>query len=121
MAKLRPIKRKDLISSLRQLDFTGPMLAVNMSICSAVDSKYVSLILIRVILASDCSNEFLKKQMFPCRNGNNYEVSLTRPTRQAFCLKTFTLHTVPVSLSSPSFFVPLLHDSIYMAYAMVLL
>jgi hypothetical protein len=24
MAKLRPIKRKDLISSLRQLDFTGP-------------------------------------------------------------------------------------------------
>ena len=47
-----------------------------MSICSAVDSKYVSLIPIRVILASDCSNEFLKKQMFPCRNGNNYEVSL---------------------------------------------
>ena len=24
MAKLRPIKRRDLISSLRQLDFTGP-------------------------------------------------------------------------------------------------
>ena len=24
MAKLRPIKRKDLIRSLRQLDFTGP-------------------------------------------------------------------------------------------------
>jgi HicA toxin of bacterial toxin-antitoxin, len=24
MAKLRPIKRKDLISCLRQLDFTGP-------------------------------------------------------------------------------------------------
>ena len=24
MAKLRPIKRKDLISFLRQLDFTGP-------------------------------------------------------------------------------------------------
>ena len=24
MAKLQPIKRKDLISSLRQLDFTGP-------------------------------------------------------------------------------------------------
>jgi HicA toxin of bacterial toxin-antitoxin, len=24
MARLRPIKRKDLISSLRQLDFTGP-------------------------------------------------------------------------------------------------
>lgn len=24
MAKLRPIKRKDLINSLRQLDFTGP-------------------------------------------------------------------------------------------------
>jgi hypothetical protein len=24
VAKLRPIKRKDLISSLRQLDFTGP-------------------------------------------------------------------------------------------------
>lgn len=24
MAKLRPIKRKDLISRLRQLDFTGP-------------------------------------------------------------------------------------------------
>jgi HicA-like toxin of HicAB toxin-antitoxin system len=24
MAKLRPIKRKDLISSLHQLDFTGP-------------------------------------------------------------------------------------------------
>src|SRR5437588_7602988 len=55
------------------------MPVVNMSICSAVDSKYVSLILIRVILASDCSNEFLKKQMFPCRNGNDYEVSLTCP------------------------------------------
>src|SRR5438874_2150883 len=53
------------------------MLVVNMSICSAVDSKYVSLILIRVILALDCSNEFLKKQMFPCRNGNNSKVGLT--------------------------------------------
>ena len=33
--------------------------------------------------------------MFPCRNGNNYEVSLARPTRQAFCLKTFTPHIAP--------------------------
>src|SRR6266496_1625156 len=72
------------------------MPVVNMSICSAVDSKYVSLILIRVILALHCSNEFLKKQIFPCRNGNNYEMSLTR---QAFCLKTFTSHTAPVSLA----------------------
>jgi hypothetical protein len=104
MAKLRPIKRKDLISSLRQLDFTGPYAGGKHEYCSVVDSKYVSLILIRVILASHwhCSNAFLMKQMFPCRNGNNYKVSLTRPTRQAFRLKTFTPNNAPFPLLSVS-------------------
>src|SRR5437588_8956918 len=70
------------------------MPVVNMSICSAVDSKYVSLILIRVILASDCSNEFLKKQMFPCRNGNNYEVRVTCGKSSTYKRKMARLNTI---------------------------
>ena len=99
MAKLRPIKRKDLISSLRQLDFTGPYAGGKYEYMQRGRLKVHILILIRVRLASHCSNEFLKKQIFPCRNGNDYELSLTHPTRQAFYLKTFTPQTAPVSLA----------------------
>ena len=35
MAKLRPIKRRDLISCLRQLDFTGPYAGGKGSPCSS--------------------------------------------------------------------------------------
>jgi hypothetical protein len=100
MAKLRPIKRKDLIRSLRQLDFTGPYAGGKHEYMQRGRLKVHIPIRIRMTLASHCSNAFLKKRMFPYRNGNNYEVSLTHPTRHAFYLTTFIPHTAPVSLAS---------------------
>lgn len=77
MAKLRPIKRKDLISCLRRLDFTGPY--------AGGKHEYMQRGRLKVRIpnphqgdiVSHSSNEYLKKPMFPCRNGNNYEMSLS--------------------------------------------
>lgn len=49
MAKLRPIKRKDLISSLRQLDFTGPYAGGKQEYMQRGRLKVHILILIKVI------------------------------------------------------------------------